>query len=92
MGEDVGNISLDQMRDLLAYLEVDTLEQAGEVVGEHTDPDVSIVEEGGEYVVRMATQGSVLEFPTTVDDFWDLVRDLEDDVATVLETDLEEDL
>ena len=75
------------MGDLLAYLEVGSLEEASDCISEGTDPDAYLFEENGAFVLRMGNLGSMLEFPVTVDDFWELVHDLENDVVTIAEAD-----
>src|ERR1700709_1791302 len=82
-----GSNRLHNVSDLLAYLQVESLEQASDLITEETDPDAFILEENGEFVIRMGTLGSMLEFPITVDDFWELVHDLEDDVVATFDAD-----
>lgn len=69
----------ESVDDLLAHLGADSLEEAGELLSENLEPD-AFLEDDGDLVLRMDTQGTTLEFPTTSDDFWELVHDLEQDV------------
>ena len=76
------------MNDLLAHLNVDSLAAAAEVISEDTDPDAYLVQEGRGCVLRMGNQGTTMEFPMTVGDFWELVQDLEHDVVAEWSADL----
>lgn len=67
------------IEDLLAYLGADSLEEAGEILSEDLEPD-AFLEDNGDLILRMDTQGTGLEFPMTSDNFWELVHDLEQDV------------
>jgi len=77
---------LDSLGDLLAHLEVNTIEEASDVISENLDPDAFIMEhDDGELVLCMDSQGVVLRFPMTVDHFWALVHDLDSDVVAAVE-------
>lgn len=81
MSGEPGRGWLAVMNALLAHLCVDSIEAAADLVSEDTEPDAYIVEEHGDFVLRMANHGCALEFPMTVEDFWELVHDLEGDVV-----------
>lgn len=81
MSETSGRVWLADMNALLAHLNVDSIDAAAELISEETEPDAYIVWEHGDSVLRMANHGYALEFPMTVDDFWELVHDLEDGVV-----------
>lgn len=91
MGEAEGDKQLHDISDLLAHLEVDSLEAASELISEETDPDAFILEENGGFVIQMSTWGRFLEFPISVADFWELVHELEDEVASALEAEWEQE-
>ncbi|MDP2774203.1 MAG: hypothetical protein Q8O61_11665 [Nocardioides sp.] len=74
-------MQLADMDALLAHLAVDSIDTAAELISENTEPDAYLQEETGQFVLRMASHGCTLEFPMSVDDFWELVHDLEDQVT-----------
>lgn len=69
----------ESIEDLLAHLGADSLEEAGELLSENLELD-AFLQDDGDLVLRMGTQGATLEFPMTSDDFWELAHDLEQDV------------
>lgn len=73
------SVRFESVEDLLAHLDAASLEEAGEVLTENLDPD-AFLENDGDLVLRMGSQGITLDFPMTSDDFWELVHDLEQDV------------
>lgn len=68
--------SLDE---LLRALRVDDLAGLSDVVGEENEADTWVEAEGDGIEVRCETVGTGLAFPFTLSDFWEVVRETEDD-------------
>lgn len=76
------------MGALLAYLEVDSADAAADLISEDIEPDAYILEDGEGFVLQAGRHGLTLVFPMSVDDFWELVRDLENEVVSQQREDL----
>lgn len=80
---------MQDVQGLLAYLRADSLDEAGALVSEDTDPDAWFVMDGDQLVLSMGGAGFTLEFPLSTADFWEMIHELETDAVSASESESE---
>lgn len=88
-----GERDLEEFADLATLMsaaDATTLEQLGDWISEDYELDAEALLDGTQLIVRFGTRGIGFGFPVRVDDFWETLDQLHDEVSDELELDEDE--